>query len=211
MHSRDGYTVIWSWSCIMESTSERISMLRAKEPRPHRAFISSVVIEIAAITLDCFRHFGVPRVLVHLAISYTVCRIILIFCWRTVGTWMGQPKEGQRLSANSSNNSSFLACFQVVGTVVPKLIFLNIQHIPEGEQRASPPLFPWKQFKMKSLLMQCLASSCPAVLHPCGFLSWKIPKIVMEVCLQAGVDLACLAAFQKGFLWKYYIYIFCSS
>jgi hypothetical protein len=79
-------------------------------------------------------------------------------------------RDSEKLSANPINYSSNLVCFQYVGTVVPKLIFLNIQHIPEGEQKASPTFVsPAKQVKKRSLLMKCLASFCPAVLHPCGF------------------------------------------
>lgn len=89
---------------------------------------------------------------------------------------MGILREFRGTFCQSSQPYLWLSylVFKIIGTVVPKLIFLNIPHIPEGEHRASPTFVsPAKQVRMKSLLMKLLAFSCSAVLYPCGFPSWK--------------------------------------
>lgn len=96
------------------------------------------------------------------------------FYWRAVGTWNGHPLDIQRSSLPVQSTTSLTQLTsKTVRTVVPKLIFLSTEHIPEGEQRASQPLFPLKNKSRWGLCWWNLACPYSAVLCPCGFPSWK--------------------------------------
>lgn len=91
--------------------------------------------------------------------------------------------------------------FNIIVTVVPKLIFLNIRHIPEGEHRASPPLFPLQNKSRWSLCWWNSWLPLQLCFIPVAFPLGN-PKIVMEAGLQGWSWPGLSGCLPKGIFMK---------
>lgn len=157
----------------------------------------------------CVGHLGVPRDCSPSGdfLVCMLCRFDFLLKGHGDLEWASSG-DSEELSANWINYSSDLACFQNCRHCCSKINIFEYSTHPWGRAKTSP-IFVSLQNKSRWSL--CWWNSWLPLfqLHftPVAVLLGNL-RIVTAACLQARTDLACLAAFQKGFLWKYYFFLF---